>query len=560
MIKKVIFSMKIIYTFTTSLIIAALLSSCAFQNEQADLIVHNALIYTVDEEFSVKEAMAIKDGIIIAIGPEREILNKYTAPKMIDAQKRPIYPGLIDAHLHFLAYGQALREADLVGTQSFSEVLDKVQEYRKNSPQKQWIVGRGWDQNDWTDKSFPDKSKLDSLFPNTPVVLKRIDGHASLVNQAALDIAGVVAGMRLVGGDVQAANGKLTGILIDNAMKLVDDKIPASTEQEDIDALLAAQAVCFENGLTTVDDAGLMKQDVDRIKKLQSEGKLKMRIYAMLSDDTTNFNYYFEHGIDTSARLNVRAFKFYADGALGSRGACLLSPYEDLLPAKNYGFLLSEPNHFRKYAYELRKHGFQMCTHAIGDSANRVILNLYGEVWSDTTMDHRWRIEHAQVVNENDIDKFKKYNIIPSVQPTHATSDMPWAAERLGRSRVFRAYTYKELKNQLGMLALGTDCPVEDISPFATFYAAVTRKNKSGEPANGWQNENAISREDALRGMTVWAAISNFEDHHKGTLEVGKYADFIILDKDLMKVNETEILKTKVATTVLAGEVVYSYK
>ncbi len=565
-----------------------LLASCSFQSEQADLIVHNARIYTVDADFSVKEAMAIKDGIIIAIGPEREILNKYDAPKIIDAQKRPIYPGLIDAHCHALAFGKTLQEVDLVGTTSYDEVIARVKDYGTQHPEKKWIIGRGWDQEDWyedyilknypsktaisgdgtvtaTDQQvgdfvlpFPNKQVLDSLFPETPVVLKRIDGHASLVNSKALELAGIREARTILGGDIQTnSKGQLTGILIDNAMNLVDQFIPESTEEEDIAAWLAAQASCFAHGLTTVDDAGLMLRDIQLIKKIQAENKLKLRIYAMMSDDSTNFNHYFTHGIDTSARLNVRAFKFYADGALGSRGACLLSPYEDLLPARKYGKLLSSVAHFRQSAYDLQKHGFQMCTHAIGDSANRVMLDLYGEIWGDNMSDHRWRIEHAQVVHADDINKFRLYNIIPSVQPTHATSDMPWAAERLGRGRVFRAYTYKDLKEQIGMLALGTDCPVEGISPFATFYAATARKDKSGNPVEGWQMENAISREDALRGMTIWAAIANFEDHHKGSLEAGKYADFVMLDRDIMEVNENKLLETEVITTVLGGEIVY---
>ncbi|MFN0032044.1 MAG: amidohydrolase [Flavobacteriales bacterium] len=532
-------------------------SSCSFKNEEADLIIHNARIYTVDASFSIQEAMAVKNGIIIAIGPEREILNKYDAPKMIDAQKRAVFPGFIDAHCHALAYGHSLNEVDLVGTSSFAEVLEKVKAFSVAHPGKKWITGRGWDQNDWADKNFPDRAALDSLYPSTPVVLERIDGHAMLANNAALLAAGIKAGQTILGGEYQTTGDKLTGILVDNAMNIMFDTMPEPTDEENTAAWLAAQEDCFRHGLTTVDDAGLLLRDIWLIKKLQQEEKLKLRIYAMLSDDTTNFNYYQKHGIDTSALLTVRSFKFYADGALGSRGACLLSPYEDLLPARSYGKLLSEMEHFRSRAYDLRKLGFQMCTHAIGDSANRVMLDLYGEVWSDTTADHRWRIEHAQVVHEKDIEKFKRYNVIPSVQPTHATSDMPWAADRLGRNRVFRAYSYLELKNQLGMLALGTDCPIEGISPFATFYAAIARKDKDGKPAEGWQMENAISRQDALMGMTIWAAMANYEDHHKGSLEVGKYADFVLLDRDIMQTDAEKILESQVITTVLNGEVVY---
>jgi predicted amidohydrolase YtcJ len=305
-----------------------------------------------------------------------------------------------------------------------------------------------------------------------------------------------------------------------------------------------------------VDEAGLMKSDIELIKELQAQGQLKMRIYAMLADDSLNFAHYLKAGIDTTDRLSVRSFKFYADGALGSRGACLLAPYDDVLPY-NSGLMLNTPLHFRSKAYDLRKAGFQMCTHAIGDSANRVILDIYGEVVGDLA-DHRWRIEHAQVVHQDDIGKFAKYHIIPSVQPTHATSDMPWAPQRLGRSRVMRAYTYRELKEQLGMIALGTDFPVEGISPINTFYAAIARKDLKGQPANGFQKENALSREDALRGMTIWPAIANFEEHRKGSIEVGKWADLVVLNQDLMHCTEQQIPSSEVAMTILNGEIVFN--
>jgi predicted amidohydrolase YtcJ len=298
-----------------------------------------------------------------------------------------------------------------------------------------------------------------------------------------------------------------------------------------------------------------MKSDVDLIKQLQAEHKLKMRLYVMLADDSLNYAHYLKAGIDTSDRLSVRAFKFYADGALGSRGACLLAPYDDVLPY-SYGLMLREPLHFRKKAYDLKQAGFQMCTHAIGDSANRVMLDIYGEVVGDSA-DHRWRIEHAQVVHQNDLNKFAKYHVIPSVQPTHATSDMPWAPQRLGRNRVMRAYTYRELKEQLGMVALGTDFPVEGISPINTFYAAVARKDRKGQPEEGFQAENALTREDALRGITIWPAIANFEEHKKGSIEMGKFADLVVLDNDLLKCSESRLPQSRVVMTIVQGEVVF---
>jgi hypothetical protein len=539
------------YRLIIFLLALATTTGCHFKNKQADLILHNATIYTVDDAFSTYEAIAIKDGKILALGTEREILNEYDAPQIIDCGKQFIYPGFIDGHCHFLGYGRTLQEVNLDSTASFAEVIERVKAFKPTNS-RGWIIGRGWDQNDWADQSFPSRTALDSLFPSTPVALQRIDGHAMLVNGEALKRAGITATTTIDGGSIEFEKG----ILIDNAMNLVTDILPTYSREDDIAALLAAQERCFAAGLTTVDEAGLMKSDIELIKELQAQGKLKMRIYAMLADDSLNFAHYLKAGIDTTDRLSVRAFKFYADGALGSRGACLLAPYDDVLPF-SYGLMLREPLHFRQKAYDLRKAGFQMCTHAIGDSANRVMLDIYGEVVGDSA-DHRWRIEHAQVVHQDDMQKFALYHVIPSVQPTHATSDMPWAPQRLGRSRVMRAYTCRELKEQLGMIALGTDFPVEGISPINTFYAAIARKDLRSQPAEGFQKENALSREDALRGMTIWPAIANFEEHRKGSIEVGKWADLVVLNQDLMRCTEQQIPSSEVAMTILNGEIVFN--
>ena len=538
------------YRLIIFLLALATTTGCHFKNKQADLILHNATIYSVDDAFSTYEAIAIKDGKILALGTEREILNEYDAPQIIDCGKQFIYPGFIDGHCHFLGYGRTLQEVNLDSTASFAEVIERVKAFKPTNS-RGWIIGRGWDQNDWADQSFPSRTILDSLFPSTPVALQRIDGHAMLVNGEALKRTGITATTTINGGSIEFEKG----ILIDNAMNLVTDILPAYSREDDIAALLAAQERCFAAGLTTVDEAGLMKSDIELIKELQAQGQLKMRIYAMLADDSLNFAHYLKAGIDTTDRLSVRSFKFYADGALGSRGACLLAPYDDVLPY-NSGLMLNTPLHFRSKAYDLRKAGFQMCTHAIGDSANRVILDIYGEVVGDLA-DHRWRIEHAQVVHQDDMGKFAKYHVIPSVQPTHATSDMPWAPLRLGRNRIMRAYTYRELKEQLGMIPLGTDFPVEGISPIQTFYAAVARKDAKGQPAEGFQKENALTREEALRGMTIWPAIANFEEQKKGSLEIGKWADLVMLDKDLLNCPETSILQTGAQLTIVQGEVVY---
>ncbi|HEV2830600.1 MAG TPA: amidohydrolase, partial [Hanamia sp.] len=416
------------------------------------------------------------------------------------------------------------------------------------------IQGNGWDQNDWTEKNFPNNEKLNELFPNRPVVLSRVDGHAAIANNKALQMAGIKAGDKLEGGEVEVINGKLTGILIDNATNMVYSKIPASTTAQIKDALLDAQKNCFAAGLTTIDDCGLDFKEALLIDSLQKNNELKMRLFVMLSDSKRNYDFLFSNGKIKTDRLNVRAFKVYADGALGSRGACLLQPYSD--KPGWHGFLLSSQEHFDSVANIIHEHGFQMCTHAIGDSGNRVILNTYAKYLKGKN-DLRWRIEHSQVINKNDFHLFGDNSIIPSVQPTHATSDMYWAEDRLGKERVKGAYAFNDLLKQNDWIPLGTDFPVEDISPIKTFYAAVVREDAKGWPAGGFQIENALSREDAIRGMTIWAAKSNFEEHEKGSIEKGKLADFILIDKDLMTVNEKEILSTKVLMTFVNGEKVY---
>ncbi|MBA2745450.1 MAG: amidohydrolase, partial [Flavisolibacter sp.] len=401
---------------------------------------------------------------------------------------------------------------------------------------------------------FPDKALLDEAFPDRPVLLTRVDGHAAIVNQTALDLGSVLPGMNITGGQIEVKNGQLTGILIDNAIDLVASRIPPPSDVQKKEALLDAQRNCFEQGLTTVDDCGLDFHEVQFIDSMHKTGELKMRVYAMLSDAPANYDYIFKRGRIKTPHLNVRSFKVYADGALGSRGARLLEPYSDKPGWK--GFLLSSPSHFDSVAAVLKQKDFQMCTHAIGDSGNRVILKIYAKYLKGKN-DKRWRIEHAQVVNKNDFHLFGKYNIIPSVQPTHATSDMYWAGERLGKEREKGAYAFKQLLKQNQWMPLGTDFPVEDISPFKTFYAAVFRIDENKWPAGGYQPANALTRRETLKGMTIWAARSNFEEKEKGSIEKGKWADFIILEKDIMTISASEVLNTKVMATFLAGEKVF---
>ena len=517
------------------------------------MIIHHATIYTVDAAFSVAEALAVKDGKIIAVGTNEAILKKYESAEMIDASGKTIFPGFIDAHCHFTGFATDMWKCELVGTTSFEEVITKIKAYSTHAPM-QWIYGRGWDQNDWPVKEYPDKKILDSLFPDRPVFLKRIDGHAALVNQTALDMSGVTAATRINGGSIELENGKPSGILIDNAMDIVENKIPLLNDSLAKKYFTDAQQLCFAVGLTGVHDCGISEHTIDLVDAEQKAGHLKMKIFALLSDSAQYYERWISKGPYITERLHVGGFKLYADGALGSRGACLLQDYADKTGWK--GFLLSNTDYYISVAQRLINSKLQLCTHAIGDSGNRMILKIYADVLKGKN-DRRWRIEHAQVIDPGDFHFFANYNIIPSVQPTHATSDMYWAKERIGAERIRSAYAYKKLLETNGWIPLGTDFPVEDISPFKTFFATVVRKDAKNFPANGFQMENALSREDALRGMTIWAAKAAFEEKEKGSIEVGKAADIIMLDNDLMKCDAGKILNTTVLATYVNGERVF---
>jgi predicted amidohydrolase YtcJ len=529
------------------------LSSCIQQ--RVDMIVHHAQIYTVDNQFSTAEAMAVQDGKIVAVGTNDAILKEYTSDSVVNAAGAVVYPGFIDAHAHFVGYGQSLFAVDLMFVNSWEEVINRVKDFAAKHPGTSWIRGRGWDQNRFPGKQFPTNEQLNALFPDRPVILERVDGHASIANNAALAIAGIKAGQTMEGGSFVVANGQLTGLLIDNAVGMVEKFAPAVTKEDYKNWLTAAQANCFATGLTTITDCGLHPTAVSMIDTLQQNNDLKMRLYVMLSDHPDSYaSSYFTKGGYTTDRLKVKGIKVYGDGALGSRGACLLKHYAD---QKGWGgFLLSSKAHFDSIAAKLINTDFQMCTHAIGDSANRTILNVYAKYLKGKN-DKRWRIEHAQIVHPDDFQYFGKYSIIPSVQPTHGTSDMYWAGDRLGEERMKGAYAYKQLLEQNNWLPLGTDFPVEEINPFKTFLAAVVRKDAKGYPAEGFQMENALTREQTIRGMTIWAAKANRMEKEIGSLEVGKKADFIMLDKDLMKVSADSILKVKVIKTFINGERVH---
>ncbi len=538
--------------FISLLALCGLLSACS-SRQKADLIVKNALIYTVDSAFSTAQAFAVKDGKFLKIGTTDAITAAYEADSVIDVKGQPVYPGFYDPHSHFMGLGQVLSQADLVGAASFDEVIDRLRTFRQANPNPVggWLQGRGWDQNDWPGQQFPTKEKLDAAFPDIPVALMRVDGHALCVNSKALRLAQITAGSKIAGGEVMLAANQPTGVLVDNAMQLVKRVIPRPDEAEKTRMLLAAQKVCLSLGLTTVSDAGLNRDDIDLIEKLQKEGKMSIRDYAMISLGEPNLDYYLKRGPYQTDRLTVRAFKLYADGALGSRGACLRQPYADRPDTR--GLLLLNPAELERVLTLIAASGFQANTHCIGDSANHLILDLYGKLLK-TKNERRWRIEHAQVVSPEDVAKFGQYSVIPSVQPTHATSDMYWAAERLGPIRVKGAYAFNDLMKQNNLTAFGSDFPVEAPNPLFGFHAAVARQDAKNFPAGGYQMENAVDRSAALKAMTRWAAFACFEDKLRGSIEPGKQADFVILAQDIMKIPNAQLRQVRVEQTWIGGK------
>jgi hypothetical protein len=546
------FKMKLL-SIIFSFVLIISISSCR-KGANVELIIHNAVIYTVDSSFSLYSSMAINEGYVVAIGTFKEITNNYSADEVIDMHGAFIYPGFNDAHCHFYGYAEMNAQyADLGNTKSFQEVLDRLAtHYDLYKPE--FLCGRGWDQNKWNGQQWPTNQQLNALYPDIPVYLVRVDGHAALCNEKALELAGIYPGMHVDGGEIQTINGQLTGILIDNAKELVRNVVPEIQLDERIKALQQAESNCFEVGLTSLTDAGLELNEIQLLDSLQNAGLLNIRINAMLNANNDNLNFLFTNGPIIKDRLQVQSIKLYADGALGSRGACLIEPYTD--SPYNNGFLVNTPKFLDSVCNLAYQNNIQVCTHCIGDSAVRLMLNIYGK-YLQKENNRRWRIEHAQVIHPKDLSKFSKYSIIPSIQATHATSDMLWADKRLGQGRTSYAYIYKDLLAQNGWLPNGTDFPIEAINPLYTFYASVFRTNHQGKPAGGFYSNQALSRADALRSMTIWAAKSAFREDYTGSIEAGKEADFVVLDKDIIVAEPIEILNTKILYTYVAGKQVF---
>jgi predicted amidohydrolase YtcJ len=545
-----------------TLALAAPLASRAPTRAPADLIVTNARIYTVDEAHPSARALAVKDGRFLYAGSESEVMAlRGPSTKVVDAGGHTIIPGMVDAHAHLLGLGEALQQVDLTGTRSYDEVVARVVAAAKGQPAGKWIIGRGWDQNDWADTRFPTHDALSRALPNNPVYLTRVAGHAGLANAAAMRAAGVTAktpdprGGRLE----RDAAGAPTGVFVDNAQGLVERVIPAPTHEDTRKALQAAITESHRYGLVGIHDAGESRTTIDIMEEMGKAGELPFRLYVMVGDDSAALAHYMAIGPRSGLYDNhlwVRAIKLYADGALGSRGAALLEPYSD--DPKNNGLLVSAPAHIEAVAERALASGFQVATHAIGDRGNRVVLDAYeAALKAHPTADHRFRVEHAQILNHDDIPRFAQLGVIPSMQAVHQTSDMYWAGSRLGLGRLLGAYAWRSLLNTGVVVPNGSDFPVESVNPLFSFHSAVSRQDADNWPTGGWMPEQRMTRGEALESMTIWPAYAAFQEQIMGSITPGKLADFVILDRDIMKVPEQDILGTSVLATYIGGKAVY---
>jgi hypothetical protein len=528
----------------------------------ADLIVTNARIYTVDDSHPFVSALAVRAGLVQFVGSEREaLLLKGPSTRVIDAAGQTVIPGMVDAHAHLFELGEFLRSIDLTDTRSFDAIVSRVGARVKETPAGRWVIGRGWDQNKWGDTRFPTHDALTRVSPNNPVVLERIDGHAILANAAAMKAAGVTSATQApAGGRIErAANGDPTGVFVDNAMALMNHAIPPLSHDEMKSAALAAITESNRYGLVGVHDPGEPRNVLDLFEELAKANTFSIRVYAMISDDSAAIEHYFQRGPQSAlydGHLWIRAIKLYADGALGSRGAALLDPYAD--DPKNVGLLKSTPEHLRDVSTRALQHGFQVATHAIGDRGNRVALDAYEAALNAVpTVDHRFRIEHVQILDHADVPRFAQLGVIPSMQAVHQTSDMYWASTRLGYARTFGAYAWRSLLNTGVIIPNGSDFPVERVNPLYSFHAAVSRQDDNNWPPGGWFPQQMMTREEALKGMTIWPAFAAFQEHVMGSLTPGKYADFVFLDRDIMTIPSSDILGTHVTATYISGRAVY---
>jgi predicted amidohydrolase YtcJ len=528
----------------------------------ADLIVTARVIHTADSAAPTAEAFAVRDGRFVAVGARSDVMAlRGPGTRLLELPDATVLPGLADAHAHLADLGFSLQSVDLRGVDSYAEVVRRVAERARSVPAGRWITGNGWDQNRWAGKRFPTAAALDSAVPDHPVILDRIDGHAVLVNHAAMKAAGITSATRdPVGGRVERLpGGAPSGVFVDNAMALIRRAVPAPTDEE-IKAAVA-QGAGFANrwGLVSVHDMGEPEQTIDQIEALAQAGQLPLRVYVMVGDDSAALEHYFARGPQQAlynGHVWIRGIKLYADGALGSRGAALLAPYSD--DPGNSGLLVSSEAHLEQRTEAALRHGFQVSTHAIGDRGNRNALDAYAAALVTVpTPDARLRVEHAQVLSPEDIPRFARLGVIPSMQASHQTSDMPWAEDRLGPVRIKGAYAWRSLLSTGVIIPNGTDFPVEQVNPLITFHSAVTRQDSTGNPPGGWYPDQRMTRDEALKSMTIWAAHAAFQDSLMGSIVVGKYADFTVLDRDIMTVPADQIMQAHFVATYLGGNAVY---
>ena len=530
--------------------------------QQSDLVVTNAQIYTSDVNRPVAEALAVRAGRIAFVGSNRGALA-LAGPRTerIDLAGKTVITGMVDAHAHLLGLGQALRTVDLVGTRSYDEVIARVVERAKTARPGEWIRGRGWDQNDWADTRFPTHAALSRAVPNNPVYLTRVDGHAALVNAKALELAQVTAATPDPSGGrfIRDSANNPTGVLVDNAQGIVGRVIPAPSRAELREQTLAAIAEANRWGLTGIHDAGVASEGIAVYEELAKEGRYNLRNYVMVRSNDSVLDAFMRRGPQKAlydGRLWIRAIKITADGALGSRGAALLEPYSD--DPGNTGLITTPLERIKSVAVRALKAGFQVNVHAIGDRANRAVLDQFEAALQEVpTADHRFRIEHAQILRYQDIPRFAELDVIPSMQGSHQTGDMYWAPNRLGPARLGGAYAWRSLLNTGVVIPNGSDFPVEAVNPLISFHAFFTRQDADNFPPGGWMPEQRTTRQEALLSITLWPAYAAFMENESGSLTAGKYADFVVLDRDIMAVAPEGVLGTHVLLTVLGGKVVY---
>ncbi|MFN0157842.1 MAG: amidohydrolase [Bacteroidota bacterium] len=549
--------------------VVAIVATCYFlftysPVQDATMLLINGMVYTANDAAPNAEAVAIRGDRIIGVGSTEEISQAFVSSSIIDLKGKALYPGFIDSHGHLENLGTVMMTLNLMGTSSIADIRSLVAERVRLSKPGEWVRGRGWDQNKWETKNFPMARDLDDVSGDVPVYLERVDGHAVWVNSKVLQIVGITKETKDPDGGklLRDAAGNPTGVFVDNAIDLLKGALPSLTQEQRKEAIEKAVHECSKLGLTGIHDMGMDLDGISLCKSLIDSGHFPLRAYVAINGIGETWSHYLKSGPEIgfgNGRLTVRAIKLYADGALGSRGAALIEPYTD--DPTNRGLTLTSEKNVDRVVREALEKGFQVCTHAIGDRANHIVLNVYEHAFNslqNKEQDHRFRVEHAQVIAQDDIPRFAKLGVLPAMQPTHCTSDMYWAGDRLGAERIQGAYAWRSLMKHGSIIPAGSDFPFENPNPLWGFYAAITRQDHSGWPAEGWNPQERMTREEALKSFTIWSAYAAFEENVKGSIEAGKYADLVVLSDDIMKIEPPKILTTNVVLTILAGEVVYS--